>query len=884
MKKTTLLLTMLFVTLLLQAQVSKTAVCTAGALSNLLTTNEKNTVTNLTITGTIDARDFKTMRDSMGVLANIDLSGTVVLAYNGALGTSGSSVYSENAIPDWAFSRYEQGKPSLISIINPSSITKIGQYAYYNCTNLTSIDITNTVTYISNFAFGKCRKISSLFIPSSVTTIQYYPFYDCGGDVTVDANNPNYSSANGLLFDKTKSTLMHCPALKTGIYTIPSSVLTVADNAFNNCTELDSIIIPSSVKTIMTYAFKLCTGLSGIIIPTSVTAINFGAFEECTGITSITIPSSITSIPASGFYHCCRLKTLNFASSVTSIGEYTFAFCDSLLTLNLPSNLKTIGRYSFTGCSGLTSISIPSTVTSIGEDAFVDCSGLITVNPSNTAYSSLDGVLFNKAGTSLIHFPISIEGNYVIPSTVISMVSSAFTNCRKLTSITIPATVTSMGFWNFIGCSGDILVNPANPNFISIDGVLFNKGVTKLWHCPTSKKGSYTAPSTNKEIGDQAFYKCDSLKSIILPPSVTSFGFAAFMDCSELSSFTFPVSLNFVNGNAFDGCIGLKSINLTNTTPVGLSDPSIFNNVDRNTCTLYVPVGSSVTYQNADVWKDFVHIIEGEGFWLSKYSSNLANSLNSYDSIEIHSNTSWNINLNQTWLSVNHDTGTNDDTLVITAEDNLSAYPRSAIITVSSSDVVSQTISVTQEGTLPSELTVTDTVVSNTESACFNAYDTITVAGGGTIVEFLSGSSVNLIAGQAIRLLPGFYAYSGSYVDAHITSDSTFCDGASGSIAVIPEEKSAKEELLPQEPVVVSEVKSVKVFPNPNNGQFTIELTNIEGGARVTIYSILGATVFQSTANDITSHKINLPEIRKGIYLVKVMDGKEQLTRKMVVN
>jgi hypothetical protein len=178
-----------------------------------------------------------------------------------------------------------------------------------------------------------------------------------------------------------------------------------------------------------------------------------------------------------------------------------------------------------------------------------------------------------------------------------------------------------------------------------------------------------------------------------------------------------------------------------------------------------------------------------------------------------------------------------------------------------------------------------DNVVPDGLSTCINAFDTIMVAGGETEVEFQSGSSVDLIAGKSIRFLPGFHAAEGSNTHASITTTGTFCDGASGSpIVDQPIEKSIIDESLPETQNIVPVEKSVKVYPNPNNGQFTLELSNVESGATIGIYNMLGAMVYQSTTINLTSYKINLSGIRKGIYFVKVADGKEQFTRKMVVN
>jgi PKD repeat protein len=182
------------------------------------------------------------------------------------------------------------------------------------------------------------------------------------------------------------------------------------------------------------------------------------------------------------------------------------------------------------------------------------------------------------------------------------------------------------------------------------------------------------------------------------------------------------------------------------------------------------------------------------------------------------------------------------------------------------------------------QLPVLDTIIQSGISACFDALQNITVAGEGHPVTIQDGASADFIAGNSICFLPGFYAQAGSFVHGLITTDSTFCDGVSGSIVEQPVEKSLKEESLTEKQAIVPGEKSVKVYPNPNNGQFTLELINVENTATVCIYNLLGSKVYQSKDTNQSSHKIILPGIKRGIYFVKVTDQKEQFTKKMIVN
>jgi hypothetical protein len=250
----------------------------------------------------------------------------------------------------------------------------------------------------------------------------------------------------------------------------------------------------------------------------------------------------------------------------------------------------------------------------------------------------------------------------------------------------------------------------------------------------------------------------------------------------------------------------------------------------------------------------------------------------------------WTATKDTSWFSIDKTSG--KDSLgsesvitVTTLSKNTDSDSRCGHIIITASGLT-DTVTVYQERTdgILSILKLSNITITAGANECFNAYDSIYVAGTNPVIVE-SGSSVEMIAGKSIRFLPGFHSKSGSFMDAHITIDSTFCDGASGSPVVNQTAlKSTIEKPSPEKQTINSGEKSVKVYPNPNNGQFTLELSNVNSGAIVSIYNMLGTRVYQSSAKNETSHKINLTGIAKGIYFVKVMDGKDQFTRKMVVN
>ena len=488
------------------------------------------------------------------------------------------------------------------------------------------------------------------------------------------------STAPPYAIDVSTTGSITIPASVTGDSGTSYSVTAIGFYALSTCKGLTSVNIPSSVETIENGAFSNCSGLTSITIPNSVTTIRDAAFSRCTGLTSVTIPSSVNRIFGNVFYGCSKLKEIlvdsgnsNYVSkdgvlytkdltsiivyplgkegqeysilnSVRIIGNYAFYECSSLKSVTIPNSVTKIERFAFAGCSGLTSAVLPSSLTTIEHSAFSGCSSLSSVNipkPVTTieeqAFNHCTGLstLSVESGNSvydsrnnsnaIIHTGTNelILGcqNTIIPNSVTSIGNFAFMGCSGLTSLTIPNSVTSIGNYAFYNCSG--LTSLAIPNGVtSIGNYTFYgcKGLTSL-----------TIPNSVTSIGNSAFYLCSGLTSLTIPNgvtsigdyafagsgltlltipnSVTSIGISAFQNCDGLTSLTIPNSVTKIGQYAFFRCLGLKKMTSEITEPFAIAD-NTFNNYS---IFLYVPEGTKALYQATDGWKNFTNIVEGEG-------------------------------------------------------------------------------------------------------------------------------------------------------------------------------------------------------------------------------------------------------------------------------
>ena len=432
------------------------------------------------------------------------------------------------------------------------SVTSIGDYAFYDCRNLTQISFPDNslLTSFGNSAFYYCESLASFTIPEGVTSIG-------------------------------ENTFIYCSSLTA--VTIPKDVTSISNDAFAGCSCLTSITVAAENTVydsrggcngiIETESNILIVGCSATVIPESVTSIGDEAFSDCRSLTAINIPESVTSIGYNAFYQCSSLTSVTIPKSVTSIGWRAFSWCGSLTVITIPESVTSIGRYAFEGCRSLTGI---------------------TVAEGNTVYDSrggCNGIIETESNTLIVGCSAT-----VIPESVTSIGDGAFYYCESLTTIIIPEGVTSIGYGAFSWCSSLTTINIPE-GVTSIEGSTFS-GCSSLT--------TIIIPEGVTSIGEHAFYYCLSLTAINIPESVTYIGYEAFYQCSSLTTITIPESVTYIGYGVFYYCENLTSIICNAVRPPFIEDYTIADT--DNSISVYVPKGSILAYKEAEGWRELPNI------------------------------------------------------------------------------------------------------------------------------------------------------------------------------------------------------------------------------------------------------------------------------------
>ncbi|MEE1124632.1 MAG: leucine-rich repeat protein [Acutalibacteraceae bacterium] len=449
----------------------------------------------------------------------------------------------------------------------PNSVTSIGEYAFSYCKKLPSVTLTNNIVSIEKYAFDHCTKITSVDIGDKVENLGEYAFRGCTALKSIDLGKK--------LTGIDQYCFYNCNSLET--LELPNTVTVIKQNAFEYCSSLKSVDIPDSVTTLGNYAFEYCSALEKMTLGTGIKNIPYGFAYGCQALKEITIPENVETISGNAFYNCYALSDIKFNNKLTKIENSAFANCDELTVVNIPDNVTNIGSGAFSSCNKLTTFNIGSGITNFQQNVINSTPALTSINVSgeNTAFASLDGVLFNKEMTKLICCPEAKSGEYKMPDTVVTVGTYAFEDCKALTAITMSKALTTIEDYGFIGCKALTSVEFGD-NLKTISYQAFNNcsALTSVkLGINTETIGNYAFNSCTSiesvdfgksltSIGDYGFRGCNKLTAVVLPDTLTTIGYQGFYNCSSLKSVKLGSGLKTISGYAFEYCSSLESIEI----------------------------------------------------------------------------------------------------------------------------------------------------------------------------------------------------------------------------------------------------------------------------------------------------------------------------------
>lgn len=492
----------------------------------------------------------------------------------------------------------------LTSVTIPDSITSIEEYAFAGCSSLTQVTFGNQLKSIGDYVFDGCRKLTAITIPDSLKSIGEGAFNGCAIETAaipaIACSSVNTFTLKTVVITSgdriDDEAFLNCSSLET--VTIPNGVTSIGESAFGNCVSLTDITIPDEVTDIGKDAFYNCsvktatipasaiesipkTILNTVVI-TSGNSIDEYAFNYCINLTSVTIPESVNTIGENAFNYCNKLKTVSYKGEITgwcdisglsnltkNVSDLTLLINGRELTvLTVPNTVTFIPAYAFYNCTGLTGVTLPDSIRSIGEYAFNGCPIEIATIPATACRAVNNPALKTVTITS---------GS--------NIGDNAFLNCNRLSSITIPESVTNIATYAFKGCTGLKTI------YYNGDGVtdwLAISGITNVTKFSSSGVSLYingreltelTIPDEITSIPAFTFYNFGNLTSVTIPNTVTGIGESAFSGCRNLKTVSY-------NGNITGWC----SINGLNNLMGSIADATLFINGSKLT-ELTVPDG-----------------------------------------------------------------------------------------------------------------------------------------------------------------------------------------------------------------------------------------------------------------------------------------------------
>ena len=438
---------------------------------------------------------------------------------------------------------------NITKVVIPNTVTRIGNNAFKGFPALADLTLpTGQLRLVGTYAFSGSL-VTSVTLKAQI--IGDYAFQNC----------TNLTTANITANEIGKEAFSGCAQLST--LTLGEGLETLSTSVFKGLA-ISTVTLPASLKTLSNSTFEGCTELATVNFGGVVT-LGTGVFKGCTSLEKIALPAGITELPESTFEGCEKLTQVTGFENYTSIGKNGFKGCKLFTFTSLPAKLNTFGDSAFEGCEAITSIKLPDSIKTIGQNVFKDCINLKTIDLgtkiSKLGTGMFQGCLAFESFTlpaQVVAVPASLLAGCTNITTVTlhenveSIGGSAFKGLEKITKIDIPTKVTSIGASAFQNCK-------------LLDGVKLPAGVKTIANYLFDGCAALSAieiPADVTSIGNYAFRGCAKLTQITVPDKVTSIGTNAFQNCTLLATVKLGAALTTIDKLAFDGCTSLTSIEI----------------------------------------------------------------------------------------------------------------------------------------------------------------------------------------------------------------------------------------------------------------------------------------------------------------------------------
>ena len=421
------------------------------------------------------------------------------------------------------------GEITIPNTLGGYPVTTIGEFAFAHLTNPISVNTGNSVKTINNAAFLGCYGLESVTLGDNVQSVDEKAFEACDNlqSFAVSANNANFSSVNGVLYNKNQTVLLCAPKTVSGEFTIPGGVLTVGEYAFDGCMSLTDLVVGNDVTTIGKRAFNNCMNLASVKLGSSVKTIDEYAFMNCSRINKLIAPLSLTDIKDHAFERCTGLADIYYAGTQSQ-----------WIAINIGGNNEPIDNatihYESDG-------SAPADPWYLSYEIVNDEAVITGCDSSISGSLELPATLGGYPVTTIAMnaFRFSQITDITLPETTTTLEGNAFA-WSAIRGIYIPAGVHTINSAAFQGCTDftGYTVSPDNPYFSSDGyGVLFNKPMTELISAPCTLTGTYYVPNTVNTLPTGSFMGCEKLENLYIPQSVTNMGVSGgsfFKGCTNL--------------------------------------------------------------------------------------------------------------------------------------------------------------------------------------------------------------------------------------------------------------------------------------------------------------------------------------------------------------